>query len=178
MIKAHPNSHIVELLRVNREEGFRAMFLTYYASLKRVAIRMVGADFAEDVVQEVFTRFWQNAPEFNHIDALKAYLYTGTHRQCLNILRKNGLLELYKESLQNEEWEEFVLDEEIIVRLYQAIDLLPEHYRQVMVKSLQGEPIASIAQLMHTTEDAIKAYKRRSKQLLKEVFKEIYLEYR
>ena len=178
MSQAHQDEWIITQLTTNFDEGFRLMFLAYYAPLKRIAGKIVGSGFAEDAVQDIFTKIWSNKVCFDNVNSLKSYLYTSIQNHCLNVLRKNGLLENYKEALQNEYWVEAILDEEVFMRLYEAIDLLPEHYREAMIKTLQGESIAKIASSMNATEDTIKAYKRRAKQLLKKQLCDLSLIYK
>lgn len=98
---------------------------------------------------------------------MKSYLYTSVQNKCLNVIRTNQQFEKYKVEQSDALDEEYILDEEVISQLYQSIELLPDHYKEVMLKSMEGESIAKIALSMDTTEDAIKAYKRRAKQILK-----------
>ena len=84
------------------------------------------------------------------------------------MIRKENIAEKYKaEYHTTSTFEESILDEEVFAQLYQALELLPEHYKEAIVKTLDGESIADIALSMDTTEDSIKAYKRRAKQILK-----------
>ena len=131
------------------------------------AEKMIGVEFAEDIVQDTFLTIWNNKQSFDTILSLKSYLYTSIQNKCLNVIRTNQQFEKYKVEQSVEPGEEYILDEEVISQLYQTIDLLPEHYKEVMLKSMEGESIAKIALSMDTTEDAIKAYKRRAKQILK-----------
>lgn len=128
---------------------------------------MIGVEFAEDIVQDTFLTIWNNKQSFDNILSLKSYLYTSVQNKCLNVIRTNQQFEKYKVEQSAALDEEYILDEEVISQLYQTIDLLPDHYKEVMLKSMEGESIAKIALSMDTTEDAIKAYKRRAKQILK-----------
>ncbi len=159
---------ILHKMAKNFEEGFHLLFITYYHPLIRVARRMIGSDFAEDVVQDTFTMVWHNKYTFDTVVSLKSYLYTSIHNKCLNVIRKENIAEKYKAEYHTKStFEESILDEEVFAQLYQALELLPEHYKEAMVKTLDGESIADIALSMDTTEDSIKAYKRRAKQILK-----------
>lgn len=161
------DEHIISAMAINFEEGFHSLFVAYYKPLIRIAQRIIGADFAEDVVQDTFMKIWHHKEKFENVISLKAYLYSTVHHKCLNIIRKEILLEKYQEESQVELFEEYILDEDLFSQLYQALEKLPEHYKQTMMKTLEGNSIAEIACAMETTEDTIKAYKRRAKQLLK-----------
>ena len=118
-------------------------------------------------MQDTFLTILNNKQSFDNILSLKSYLYTSVQNKCLNIIRTNQQFEKYKVEQSAALDEEYILDEEVISQLYQSIELLPDHYKEVMLKSMEGESIAKIALSMDTTEDAIKAYKRRAKQILK-----------
>ncbi|NCC09951.1 MAG: sigma-70 family RNA polymerase sigma factor [Bacteroidia bacterium] len=158
---------ILSKMALHFEEGFELLFITYYKPLKRIAHKMIGADFAEDVVQDVFMTIWNNRSLFTNVLSLKSYLYTTIQNKCLNVIRKENLLERYQVHCQMELIEEYVIEEELLMQLYQALELLPEHYKETMLKSLNGDSIAQIAYSMNTTEDTVKAYKRRAKHLLR-----------
>lgn len=128
---------------------------------------MIGVEFAEDIRARHFSHHLNNKQSFDNILSLKSYLYTSVQNKCLNVIRTNQQFEKYKVEQSAALDEEYILDEEVISQLYQTIDLLPDHYKEVMLKSMEGESIAKIALSMDTTEDAIKAYKRRAKQILK-----------
>lgn len=168
MAEFNQNELIVSQMATDFSAGFQSLFLTYYSPLLRIAERMIGAEFAEDAVQDTFLAIWNNKLNFENVLSLKSYLYTSVHNKCLNIIRTNQQLEKYKVEHPTEQAEEYILDEDVIAQLYQAMDLLPEHYKEAMIKSLNGESIADIALSMNTTEDSVKAYKRRAKRMLKE----------
>lgn len=159
---------IISKMAIDFDEGFRLLFTTYYKPLIRIAQKMIGINFAEDIVQDTFMEIWHHRSKYESVISLKSYLYTTIQNKCLNVIRKENFQEKYKEDFRSEQWEEYILDEEVFAQLYQAIESLPEHYKEVMTRSLEGESIASIASSMNTTEDAIKAYKRRAKQVLKQ----------
>lgn len=167
MARLNHDELIISKLATDFPEGFRLLFISYYKPLLRIAERMIGIEFAEDIVQDTFLTIWNNKQCFDNILSLKSYLYTSIHNKCLNVIRTNQQFEKYKVEQSVKLGEEYILDEEIISQLYQIIDKLPEHYKEVMLKSMEGESIANIALSMDTTEDAIKAYKRRAKQILK-----------
>ncbi|MGL5227846.1 MAG: RNA polymerase sigma factor [Bacteroidales bacterium] len=161
------DEHIISVMAIDFEEGFHSLFIAYYKPLIRIAQRMIGGDFAEDVVQDTFMMIWHQKAKFENVISLKAYLYSTVHHKCLNVIRKDSLLEKYQEESKEELFEEYILDEDLFSQLYRALENLPEHYKQTMMKTLEGSTIAEIACAMETTEDTIKAYKRRAKQLLR-----------
>lgn len=69
-----------------------------------------------------------------------------------------------------------ILEEEVYLILKEALDTLPEQTRQIYDLSLLGHDNQEIASLLGLTLDAVKARKKRGKQLLQEKLKNlIYL---
>lgn len=161
------NEHIIYELETNFENGFELLFLAFYKPLKRVAQKTIGEEFSEDVVQDTFMTIWNSKNTFENIQAAKAYLYNTVHHKCLNIIRRENLLEKYQTEHRELLFEESVIEEDLLALLYEALNTLPDHYKFAMERSLMGDSIQTIALTMNTTEDTIKAYKRRSKVLLR-----------
>lgn len=71
-------------------EAFRVLVERYTPQLYRLAARMLGDGFeAEDVVQECFTRLWQNAPRWQPSGAgLIGWLHRVAMNLCLDRKRR------------------------------------------------------------------------------------------
>lgn len=67
-----------------------------------------------------------------------------------------------------------MLDVEVYTLLYRAISELPDNYKKVINYSLDGYHIDEIAEQMHTTVDAVKAYKKRAKEQLRKKMGTLY----
>ena len=67
-----------------------------------------------------------------------------------------------------------MLDVEVYTLLYAAISELPSKYRTVIEMSLNGHHLEEIAKAMGTTVDAVKAYKKRGKELLRKKLGAVY----
>ena len=52
------------------------LFVEYYPALKSFAVRYVNSpEVAEDLVQDVFLRLWENGELLNDVEEKSAYLY-------------------------------------------------------------------------------------------------------
>jgi RNA polymerase sigma-70 factor (family 1) len=68
---------------------FKELFYKQYPSLCNYAASIVNSrDDAEDVVQEVFVKVWQNRPDLVGTEQVKYYLFTATRNNCLTLLRR------------------------------------------------------------------------------------------
>jgi RNA polymerase sigma-70 factor (family 1) len=70
---------------------FEKLFKDHYNALANYALTIVKnrAD-AEDVVQDVFVKLWQNSPQVVNTEHVKYYLYTATKNTCITLLRKQA----------------------------------------------------------------------------------------
>ncbi len=153
--------------RQGDETAFKTLFYEYSPGLLAFARRFVREEDAEDAVQDIFMQIWNHRQEFKNPDTISSYLFVSVKHRCLNILRSKDMHRAYLESLSEEDFYDHMLDVEVYTLLYRAISGLPENYRKVINYSLEGYRIDEIAGLMHTTADAVKACKRRAKELLR-----------
>ncbi|HXB34319.1 MAG TPA: RNA polymerase sigma-70 factor [Puia sp.] len=90
---------------------------------------------AQEVVNDIFVRLWQDADNILIRSSLRSYLYRAVVNTCLNELDKNKRDRKQQEEVSRQidpavEWKEME-DNELKLRLYKAIDRLPEQCRKV-----------------------------------------------
>lgn len=156
------------------EKAFKQVFEEYTPGLIAFARRFVSMEEAHDAVQDVFLQLWNHKEEFHNLSTIQSYLFTSLKNQCLNLLRREDVQVRYLQSLTEEDFEENMLDVEVYSLLYKAIDRLPRHYARVIRLSLDGYSLDQIAQMLGVTKDAVKAYKRRGKELLRKDLERLY----
>ena len=70
---------------------FEQVFREHYNALANYAFSILKKEQdAEDVVQEVFIRIWQNNPDVMESEQVKFYLLTATRNGCISFLRKQA----------------------------------------------------------------------------------------
>lgn len=98
------------------------------------------ADTAEDVVQDVFVKFWSKRENMNIIHSVKSYLYRATINTSLNYLESNKKIirlkdtEHSSESLTINTGEE-LSHKELKNKIDEAIDQLPPKCKVIFVLS-------------------------------------------
>ena len=77
---------ILVLLKQGDKHGLELLFRRFYRPLVMYALKFLPQqEEAEDVVQEVFIKFWERK-RFDMIDHyLRSYLYQSVRNRCLNI---------------------------------------------------------------------------------------------
>jgi RNA polymerase sigma-70 factor (ECF subfamily) len=74
---------------LNSFENFERVFEENFSSLVRFALTIVDSqDTAEDIVQEVFIKIWENKKNTTFHKPLKGYLFISVKNACLNHVKK------------------------------------------------------------------------------------------
>ena len=103
---------------------------------------------AEDLVQECFTRLWQDRTKIDLHKSVESLLFVSLRNRCLNYLKEqtrysfntlqegmlpNELQYLYQ--LDFTEKKELSLEEQLVIALKKAIEELPERKRDILIKN-------------------------------------------
>ena len=119
--------------------GFEALFQVNYLQLVKTAYRIIqDKDIAEDIVQDVFIKMWQNQDPKTITTSLKAYLFQNTIHQSLNYIKKirnvNAKEELYSLELVNYGESELGI-RDTNRQIENALNLLPPACRTIFILS-------------------------------------------
>lgn len=78
-------------LRNGSEPAFAALYNSHVKTVYAFALGILKSPaLAEDTVQEVFIRLWENAGKLNPDLPIRAYLFTLTRNHALNVIRRAG----------------------------------------------------------------------------------------
>jgi RNA polymerase sigma-70 factor (family 1) len=70
---------------------FESIFKEHYNTLANYAYSILkNKQDAEDVVQDMFVKLWQNSPDVVSTPQVKFYLVTATKNNCISFLRKEA----------------------------------------------------------------------------------------
>lgn len=128
---------------------------------------------AEDAVQDVFVKLWDQKEVFLTKKAAKSYAYTTVRNTCYNLLRHEKVEVKYEnEQSQEDLFEDTRLDliikSEVIGQIHQAIETLPEGCKTVL-KLAYFEALKNheIALQLGVSINTVKTQKARAIQLLR-----------
>lgn len=164
------------------ENAFRIIFHAWSPRINAFAIRLTGSSvLAEEIVQEVFTKLWQQRSELGLINNFEAWLITVARNTGSDMLRRIAHERIIMHELQSgaaadfseeqdEEWKQYHQ------KLYQAVADLPPQQRKVWEMSrFQGKKQQQIAEEMGISIYTVKEYIKKAtatlkKNLLKIIF--------
>jgi RNA polymerase sigma-70 factor, ECF subfamily len=81
------DNEIIRRIRQGDKAEFESLFRSSYVSLVRYAKSIIkDYDTAEEIVQDLFFRLWQNRGKINIESSLNGYLYRAVHNKCLHYI--------------------------------------------------------------------------------------------
>ena len=119
---------------------FDSLFNAYYPRLLLYAIKVIqNKEQAEEIVQDVFMRFWLNSGGKKINYSIKAYLFRSVLNACIDFQQKEETLRKRNHTLTIPsdiiEFEDPVLLEELNVAVKLAIEKLPDKCKEIFTLS-------------------------------------------
>lgn len=143
---------------------FHYLIRIYFPVLKRYALQIthISSAEAEDVIVEVFVKFWERRTQFTNFGEVKGFLYTSVRNGCLNVVRSKQreqariatFIQLYgNETVSSDEAE--IIYSELLAEIRRSVDALPAKMREIFIlshyKKMSNEAIAAHLNLSHQT---------------------------
>lgn len=133
---------VLTQVREYDDHAFEQLFKTYFKALHSYASVMLSHDsYAEEIVQNLFMKFWERRELLNVQVSLKAYLYKCVHNECLNYLKHKKIRARYQEHAvftiedHGENTSSGLALRELRERLQLALNELPEQCRTIFQMS-------------------------------------------
>ena len=138
---------------------FRDNFLQYYRPLCLFALHYLkDIDDAEDAVQDCFMELWKRKEKGFEVSGLKSYLYSMVRNRCIDILKKDSLID---GNVQPSDLEEILSDEECEEWSYE--------------EARDGMKYEEIAVRLHISVNTVKNQMSKALKTLKESVRKVYL---
>jgi RNA polymerase sigma-70 factor (ECF subfamily) len=160
---------LLEYIQADREDAFEVLFKRYYTALYRFTCRIIkDPQDAENIVQDLFVRFWEKRSEINIESNLKAYLFTSAKNHSLNYIKRERRLTLLDDNSEiqkeNAESPETVLiKDETVIAVQNAINKLPEKCREIyMMKKYDDLSYQEISKVLKISVNTVKTQMKRA----------------
>lgn len=161
---------------------YKAVFRQYYPKLLFYATRLVGAEEAEDVVQDVFVELWRRRDTVVIGEQILAFLYRSVYTKAINLLKhqaiennySNAMTEIYERKLQfyqpdHAEVIRKIENQELRQEIYNAINELPGKCREVFKLSyLHDMKNKEIAETLSISLRTVEAHIYKALKFLRE----------
>jgi len=168
------DGHIIYQCLEGDSTAFGLLVDKYKASIFALAYSKLGNFHdAEDVTQEVFIKAFKKLKTLKHRDNFLAWIYAITSNLCKNWIKAREIRLNHeineKENSIDHPSAQYYHDNEIYESLYEALELLPESYKQVLILYyLGGMDGKEIAKFLGTSQNAIMLRLSRARSQLRE----------
>jgi RNA polymerase sigma-70 factor (ECF subfamily) len=144
---------------------FESLFRSSYVSLVRYAMTLIkDHDTAEEIVQDLFFRLWQDKEKLHIESSLNGYLFRSVHNRCLHIIEHNKVVERHaKEMVYNledspENPSEILNYKELQEKIARILERLPERCGKIFTMSrFEGLKYSEIAERLSVSVKTVEA---------------------
>ncbi len=158
--------------------AFRKIMELYEKPLLRIATAMLNnKPEAEDLVQDVFLRFYRNLHQYKGEAALKTYLTKITMNLALNQLKKRK-----REAWKNADIPIMIPDKtenpyksfDNKTLISRALEMLPEEFRPVItLRLIEGYSVKETAEILQIPQGTVLSRLSRGQQKLRAIIKNL-----
>lgn len=166
MISNPVDIELVRKLQKGDVQAFDCIYLKYSQKLYLFCLKYIKSkDEAEELVQSVFLKLWENHKKLKKESSLKSYLFTIAYNDICKMFRKRYyqqkyILDILYESAQPSNLvEESISYKSVNERVQQIVEKLNEKQKTIFKKSrFEGKPTIQIAEEMNLSPGTIDNY--------------------
>ncbi|HKJ80476.1 MAG TPA: RNA polymerase sigma-70 factor [Ignavibacteriaceae bacterium] len=158
---------------------FEALFREYYYSLSRFTTSIVkSSSAAEDLVQDIFLKIWENRQTWNPQGTIKTYLYRASKNQALNYLKHLNVVHNWAEFSRNsfssssssinpeDEFER----KELLNSVNGAVNKLPEKCKMIfLLHRHEGLSYREISEVLNISISTVETQMGRALKKIREI---------
>jgi RNA polymerase sigma-70 factor (ECF subfamily) len=167
----------------DQEQSVKLLFDKHFHFLVLSSLRYVNEyQQAEDIVQDVFVKLWQNFNDFEPIEDKKSYLFKAVKNSSLNYLRHMKVrqklsvnsVDMYSTSEKSPE--DFTTEDENRHKIHTAISKLPDHWREALILSKYNSlKYHEIAGEMNISQKTVEKYISKALHFLRSELKDMLM---
>lgn len=176
-----PSDINIDKLKSGDEHEFRLLFDLLYPRMMSVACRFVSEDAAEDIVQEVFVKYWENKTVLSP-DSIQSFLYKCTQNGCLNYIKHQAIVSGHKENVkiaeeriifqsvnagESNSWDEIVARDADKLIAEAIAKLSPKAKEAFELSFYKGLKHREIAEIMDISPRTVEEYVQKSTKFLR-----------
>lgn len=158
----------IDKVKQGDPDAFRDFFTYFYPKLMSLACRFVDEQTADDLVQDIFTVYWERK-HLIEADNIRSFLYKWLQNNCLNHLKHQLVVEEYEARVRLAEarvayWENMtdsndvlkqIIDKDLFQMIEGAVEKLPpkcaQAFRLCYYQDLSHKEIAQIMDISPRT---------------------------
>ena len=157
---------LIKLVSTGNERAFRHLYITYHQLLRTHIYRLTeSSELADEIVQDVFLKIWNNRESLEGINNFKGYLFILSKNYTIDFLRKHIRQTILHQKWESEEAQTFQEDDltahatNYYGLLDEAIDQLPPQQKKVYLLSRHEHlKYVEIAARLGISRETVKTY--------------------
>jgi RNA polymerase sigma-70 factor (ECF subfamily) len=173
-------TEIIRRIRQGDKGQFESLFRSSYVSLVRYAKTIINDhDTAEEIVQDLFVRLWQERQKLKIESSFIVYLLGVVHNRCLDWLDRTRVVEKYAREMADRETEksespvEIIQYNELQLKIAKVIERLPERCGQIFcMNRFEGFKYTEIAEKLSVSLKTVEANMGRALKEFRKALKE------
>ncbi len=159
------DSEIIRRIRQGDTGQFESLFRSSYVSLVRYAKTLVkDHDTAEEIVQDLFFRLWQDKEKIKIESSLNGYLFRAVHNRSLHWIEHNRVVEKYARDAEYSQTDrvenpsEIIQYKELQSKIAKILARLPERCGRIFcMNRFEGLKYAEIAEILSVSVKTVEA---------------------
>lgn len=174
------DEELIEKILQDDHDALGELYSRYYQQVFHKCLSLIkDQDEAFDLTQEALLKAFDNLASFRGDSTFSTWLYTITHRCCLQALRKKSksairvddyILDTEPDN-QTESIDESIGQPKMEDIMFSLIRHLPSDEKELLIrKYYKGESIKTLQNMYHVSSSAIKMRLKRSKERLNQLF--------
>lgn len=159
------DNEIIGRIRQGDIKQFEALFRSSYASLVKYARTLIkDHDTAEEIVQDLFFRLWQDKEKIQIVSSLNGYLFRSVHNRCLHYFEHLKVVERHEQKISFEQSSgtespaDILQYKELQAKIARTIEKLPERCGQIFcMNRFEGLKYSEIAEKLSVSVKTVEA---------------------
>jgi RNA polymerase sigma-70 factor (ECF subfamily) len=176
------NEEVIVNRLINKDKrAFELVFNQYYSIMVLYASRFMDTkEEAEEIVQDVFVKFWEKCDSLSEDSSIKSYLYRSVHNSCLNSIKhekvKDGYRQYVIQMMESSYQNEFDIEDPDILRnrINEEIDKLPPRCAEIFKLSrFEGLKYQEIADHLEISVKTVEVQMGKALKVLRESLQDL-----
>jgi RNA polymerase sigma-70 factor, ECF subfamily len=159
------DNRIIKRIRNGDIGQFESLFRSSYVSLVRYAKTLIkDQDTAEEIVQDLFFRLWQDRQKIKIESSLNGYLFRAVHNKCLHWINHQKVIERHENEIEfqrseNHDNPDDILNyKELQEKIVLILERLPERCGKIFcMNRFEGMKYSEIAEKLSLSLKTIEA---------------------
>ncbi|NWJ52090.1 MAG: RNA polymerase sigma-70 factor [Bacteroidetes bacterium] len=167
--------YLFNKMKEGDQHAFNFIFTKHYSDLVNFAmVYLKEVSEAEEIVQNVFLKLWEEREEIDIHSSLKAYLMNCIKNRCLDYFKHQRIIERYNDRISKsqeqyiEEADKYLMLSELEKQINSTINLLPSTCKNIFNMSrIEGKKNREIAEELNISIKTVEANIGRALKVLR-----------